>query len=86
MREVLMKKRCPRCGGNIYLEEDSFGCYEHCLQCGYEGDLENTVESPEQLVLSKIGEPSTLNVNKLTRPKVIAELLPGHLVAELTRD
>ncbi len=73
MRKVLMKKRCPKCGGNIYLEEDSFGCYGHCLQCGYDCDLENIIESPEQVALSKMNNSSTLNVEKLTRPKVISD-------------
>jgi ribosomal protein S27AE len=28
-------KSCPRCGGDIYLEEDNDDCYARCLQCGY---------------------------------------------------
>lgn len=77
-----MKTRCPRCGGNIYLEEDCFGSYEHCLQCGYDGDTENIIKSPEKIVLSELSEPSTQNINKQTGPEVIP-VLQGDLVAEL---
>ena len=30
-----LKKRCSKCGGNVYLESYYYGWYEHCLQCGY---------------------------------------------------
>ena len=33
-------KRCPRCRGDIYIDEDTDRCYEKCLQCGYERELE----------------------------------------------
>ena len=67
---MLTKKRCPRCGGNIYLEEDSFGCWGYCLQCGHECDLENAAKAPEKLTLSGMGKPPTQNVSKLARLKV----------------
>jgi len=81
-----MDKRCPKCGGNLFLEEDSFGCYEHCLQCGYDGDTENIIGSPGLLALSETGKPPAQNVSKLTRPKVTPDLPQGHLVAELKQD
>ena len=37
-------KRCPRCGGNMFIDEDLVGYYAQCLQCGYERqvrELEN---------------------------------------------
>jgi hypothetical protein len=33
-------KKCPRCRGDIFIEEDAERCYEKCLQCGYERELE----------------------------------------------
>ncbi len=33
-------KVCPRCHGDLYLNEDIFGKYLNCLQCGYLKDLE----------------------------------------------
>lgn len=37
----LGQKSCPKCGGhNVYLDSDQHGWFEHCLQCGYTGDLE----------------------------------------------
>lgn len=31
--------RCPKCGGNLYLDRDYNGWYEQCLQCAYMKDL-----------------------------------------------
>jgi hypothetical protein len=31
--------RCPKCGGNLYLDRDYNGWYEQCLQCAYMRDL-----------------------------------------------
>ena len=33
-------KKCPRCRGDIFIDEDAERCYEKCLQCGYERELE----------------------------------------------
>jgi hypothetical protein len=43
-------KKCPRCRGDIFIDEDSERCYEKCLQCGYERELEKVSvlrKSPE---------------------------------------
>lgn len=32
-------KRCPRCQGDVYIDEDMGSCYEKCLQCGYEREM-----------------------------------------------
>ena len=28
-------ERCPKCGGNMFLNNDYNGWYEQCLQCSY---------------------------------------------------
>ncbi len=32
-------KSCPRCKGDLFIDEDPDRCYEKCLQCGYEREL-----------------------------------------------
>ena len=32
-------KGCPRCKGDLFIDEDPERCYEICLQCGYEREL-----------------------------------------------
>jgi DNA-directed RNA polymerase subunit M/transcription elongation factor TFIIS len=32
-------KGCPRCQGDIFIDEDIDESYEKCLQCGYEREL-----------------------------------------------
>jgi DNA-directed RNA polymerase subunit M/transcription elongation factor TFIIS len=33
-------KSCPKCGGDLYLDYDEYGDYNHCLQCGYTGNID----------------------------------------------
>jgi len=49
--------RCPKCGGNLYLEKDYNGWYEQCLQCGYMKDLAVVYQSKKttEKVHGKIG-------------------------------
>ncbi len=37
-------KSCPKCNGDVFLEKDSSGWYERCLQCGYNRDLKYVVD------------------------------------------
>ncbi len=32
-------KRCPRCQGDIFIDDDLDKKYEKCLQCGWEREL-----------------------------------------------
>ena len=35
-RKSLLRKACPRCGGDICRNRDTFGVYHQCAQCGRE--------------------------------------------------
>lgn len=35
-RKSLMRKACPRCGGDVCRMRDTFGVYHQCAQCGRE--------------------------------------------------
>jgi ssDNA-binding Zn-finger/Zn-ribbon topoisomerase 1 len=39
MGKVKTGGRCPKCGGNLYMDRDYNGWYEQCLQCAYIKDL-----------------------------------------------
>ncbi len=45
-------KACPRCTGDLYLEEDTDGEYLSCLRCGYvtypQNALNRTAMFPEE--------------------------------------
>lgn len=36
VKQMFWLKACPRCHGDLYQEEDLFGSYVACLQCGRE--------------------------------------------------
>jgi len=42
-------KSCPKCKGDIFIEKDRDGWYEHCLQCGllrYLNYVEHVLRQP----------------------------------------
>ena len=36
---MLYFKSCPKCHGDVHVDEDSYGAYAKCLQCGFSRDL-----------------------------------------------
>ncbi len=57
MRRGFTSRRCPKCNGNLFIEEniypelggDCHSWYEWCLQCGYQHNLQTTTASVEEL-------------------------------------
>ncbi len=45
---VLKFKSCPRCKGDVLVDQDHHGWYEQCLQCGYQRDLKDMVIVQQQ--------------------------------------
>jgi len=42
-------KSCPRCNGDMFVDWDEDGMFNHCLQCGFAGNIESSclvAESP----------------------------------------
>ena len=37
-------RRCPRCGGNLFVDQDDRGWYLECIQCSYTRELEIKVD------------------------------------------
>ena len=38
-------KRCPKCGGNVYIDLDLHNWFEKCLQCGHISYLPDLLKS-----------------------------------------
>jgi hypothetical protein len=54
MGKLNTEGRCPKCGGNLYLDRDYNGWYEECLQCGFIKDLVLVYE-PKKKIPEKVG-------------------------------
>jgi ssDNA-binding Zn-finger/Zn-ribbon topoisomerase 1 len=56
MGEVNVKHRCPKCGGNLYMDKDYHGWYEQCLQCAFTRNLKVIYEDkkPVKVFAEKI--------------------------------
>ena len=48
-------KECPRCLGDLFLEEDHYGKFKTCIQCGYMSDLVEGVVDDKPLLAATIG-------------------------------
>jgi ribosomal protein S27AE len=59
------KAKCPKCGGNLFLDNDHFGWYEECLQCGYTRNLQKVVK-----VDTEIGDKYVETLSEISAPKV----------------
>jgi hypothetical protein len=47
-RGGFLKNKCPKCGGNMYVDVDSeFGWVEQCLQCAFTSVLGKIVDVHE---------------------------------------
>jgi ribosomal protein S27AE len=38
-KRKISEKRCPKCGGSLFIDSDVYGWYEHCIHCGLTRDL-----------------------------------------------
>jgi tRNA(Ile2) C34 agmatinyltransferase TiaS len=45
-------KKCPRCGGDMFVDGDIYGWYEKCLQCSYCCEL-RSIDEIQQLAVRK---------------------------------
>ncbi len=68
MRNIIAGVRCPRCGGNLYLDSDYIGWYEQCLQCAYMKDL-GVVYRSKKKVPKNIAEPVPVKIQGYIKKK-----------------
>jgi len=52
-RSGFVQKKCPKCGGNVYLDKDEYGWYEQCLQCSFTSMLGKIVDVQETVKSGK---------------------------------
>jgi hypothetical protein len=46
-------KSCPKCKGDILVDQDYNRWFELCLQCGYRRELQDVVETQQQAKIEK---------------------------------
>ena len=49
-------KACPKCKGDLYLNQDMYGKYLNCLQCGYLKDISSGSEIPQREPVTAVEE------------------------------
>ena len=47
-------KECPRCQGDLVLDQDHYGKFKTCFQCGYMRDLVESVIDENPLLAATI--------------------------------
>lgn len=46
---MMYLKGCPRCKGDLQLNNDTYGTYQKCIQCGFLKDV--SVQSPPLILM-----------------------------------
>ncbi len=66
---VFREKGCPKCKGDVWLDQDEYGWYEQCIMCGYLCNLEGIryIDGVESVVVT---------------PRQNAKVYPFHAVIE----
>jgi hypothetical protein len=49
-------KGCPKCKGDLFLDHDSYGKYQSCIQCGFMRDL---VDETGEVIMAQRSLPAT---------------------------
>ena len=56
-------KACPKCKGDLFLDEDHYGKFKSCVQCGYIRDLaESDGETARPPRLATLSEAAWLDL------------------------
>jgi len=50
-------KGCPRCSGDLYINEETDGWYERCLLCGYVRDITHILLKHQGAVITRKMRP-----------------------------
>ena len=64
MGRVKTGGRCPKCGGNLYMDRDYNGWYEQCLQCAYMKDLAVVYQDKAKKIAELVPVKKVENINK----------------------
>jgi|WetSurMetagenome_2_1015567.scaffolds.fasta_scaffold2435190_1 hypothetical protein len=51
---IWLTRKCLKCGGNLYVDEDKFGKYTDCLQCGCIEDYKGGEVKKKDAELQKV--------------------------------
>ena len=51
---MLFFKSCPRCKGDVHFNQDIYGRYKGCLQCGFMEDVQ-TADEALAAAVAKVG-------------------------------
>ena len=68
-KAMWLLKRCPRCKGDISFEQDQWGWYQQCLQCGYLRDFQELVGVKQEWTVERTfhGRVKAAPITNLTR-------------------
>ena len=56
---MIWLKRCPRCPGDLFEQNDQYGIFVTCMQCGFSKDVHD-----------KLGDSDEVNVDPVPAPVV----------------
>ena len=89
---VLRERGCPKCKGDVWLDQDEYGWYEQCLMCGYLCSLDGLkyVCDAETLIVTQQYNPKLYPLQSVIKVlhqtmRMKVEEARGYIVTELTQ-
>ncbi len=89
---VFREKSCPKCKGDVWLDQDEYGWYEQCTMCDYLCSLEGIryINGVESMVVSRQDNPKVYSFRSLletlktvTKSRVLAARV--YILTELSK-
>ncbi len=63
-------KQCPRCSGDLVVENDQYGIFVSCMQCGMCKDVASEQIDPSQISLEPVPAPTVPQPESGTRRRM----------------
>ncbi len=63
-------KHCPRCSGDLVVENDQYGIFVSCMQCGMCKDVANEQIDPSEISLEPVPAPIVTQPESGTRRRM----------------
>ena len=63
-------KSCPHCDGDLLAQDDRFGSFVTCVQCGFSKDLPSVTEGPFVVTADSVPAPLHVDSEGVERNRV----------------
>ena len=89
-------KGCPKCKGDLFLEQDNYGKFQTCLQCGYAKDLGEDFYRRQREMMGRVVAESDVVITTAAVPgkqapvlitrEMVDGMAPGSVIVDVAAE